>query len=112
MADEKATATSGATSVAEAVKRVADAAVAAVQKVEPVTEQPFLFVGAANGRFTIRGSGFSAGGVVRINGQQAETLEWGNTLIVGRVPGAVRAGKVTVEVAVDRQTVQKGTFTL
>jgi membrane protein involved in colicin uptake len=106
----KTAATEGATSVAEAVKRVADAAVAEVQKSAIVPAQDFLFAGSVGGRFTVRGKGFSTNGTVKVNGHQAVTTEWGDAFIDGRVPDAVKAGTVTVEVAVDRDTVKKGVF--
>lgn len=114
-ANERATAdrnaeSAGATSVAEAVKRVADAAVAEVQKVQPLATQDFVFEGTERGRFTIRGKGFSTNGTVRINGVQAKAPEWGDQFIAGSVPDGVRGGTVTVEVAVDEQTKQRGTF--
>ncbi len=111
---EKAGATSGAESVAEAVKRVADAAVAEVKKTGPKQPaQSFTFSGAAErGRFEIRGKGFSTNGTVKINGAQVQTTEWGDSLIVGKVPEGVKAGAVTVEVAVDSDTKQVGSFTL
>ena len=107
---EKKAAVDAATSVADAVKRVADAAVSAVQKTEAAPAQDFTVAGNDRGGFTIRGKGFSSSGVVKINGHQATTIEWGDALIVGRMPDGVKAGTVTVEVAVDQNTVQRGTF--
>lgn len=112
-AAEKAGAVGAATSVADAVKRVADAAVAEVKKTDAPSHGPsFTFVGNEQGRFTIQGKGFGANGTVRINGQQARTVEWGDWRIIGRVPDNVKGGQVTVEVVVDEQTKQTGAFTL
>lgn len=110
-ASDKAAADEAAKSVAEAVKRVADAAVAAVQKTEPKKAQDFVFSGARNGRFTIRGKGFSVNGTVRINGIQADTNAWGDDRIEGHVPSDVKAGAVTVEV-LGGHPAQRGSFTI
>lgn len=109
--DDKTTAAhEGAASVAEAVKRVADAAVKEIQNVKPEKAQDFSFTGSLNGRFTIRGKGFSTNGNVKFNGLQAQTNEWGDNFIAGKVPDGVKAGQVRVDVYGGH--VQSGTFTL
>lgn len=109
-AAQRAGAQEGAQSVAEAVKRVADAAVAEVQKSKTVPGQDFLFTGTAGGRFAVRGKGFGPSGTLKIGGHQALTDEWGNERIAGKVPEQVKAGDVVVEVLVDSSTTQRGTF--
>lgn len=109
----RAGANEAAQSVADAVKRVADAAVAEVQKTTPVAQQDFSFdsrPGVPTGRFTIRGKGFSSGGTVLIGGAQALTTEWGNEYIAGRMPEGVKTGPISVEVVVDSATRQTGAF--
>ena len=109
----KKASTEGAASVAEAVKRVADAAVAEVQKAQVVSEhQDFSFTGTVGGRFTIRGKGFSTNGAVSFGGVGAATTGWGDDFITGRVPDGIKPGLITIEVIVDPQTKQKGTFRL
>lgn len=102
----------GAQSVANAVKRMADAAVEAATKVKSKPAQAFQFFGGKQDRFEIQGDGFSTNGTVKVNGQQAKTTEWGNERIVGQMPEGVKAGQVVVEVAVDADNVQRGTFTV
>ena len=106
----QAAAIEAAQSVADAVKRVADAAVAEVQKTAPVAQQDFSFTGSPGGKFTIRGTGFSGGGTLTINGVQALTNEWGNEYIAGKMPEGVKAGQVAVEVIIDSTTRQRGSF--
>lgn len=110
-AGEKAAAEGAATSVAEAVKRVADAAVAAVQKVEPAAKTDFRFTGRQGGAFTITGDGFGAGGTVKVNGVQAKVTAWGDEHIEGTLANAV-SGNANVEVIIDDKTIQRGTFAL
>jgi hypothetical protein len=99
----------GAASVADAVKRVADAAVAEVQKTK-VAELPgdFHFTGTPGGRFRADGQGFGSSGVIRVAGQQVQTTGWGSTHIEGTLPADVKSGEVTVHV--DENTVQRGHF--
>ena len=112
MAKERTeSAVSGATSVAEAVKRVADAAVDAVKEAKPSLVQDFIFTGNERGAFSIQGKGFSTNGTVKINGHQATTTAWGNEFIAGKVPDGVTSGDATVEVLAGGK-VLKGTFRL
>lgn len=99
----------GAQSVAEAVKRVADAAVAAAQRVQPTdTDLDFDFSGTPGGTFTIDGYNLSSGGVVRISGVQAHTREWSTSRIVGDMPANVYPG--IVEVVIDENTIRRGRY--
>ena len=67
-AADKTASTDAARTVAEAVKRVADAAVAEIQKIDVGEPQDFVFSGGQSGTFEIRGDGFSSSGTVRIGG--------------------------------------------
>lgn len=100
-------AATGAQSVAEAVKRVADAAVAEVQRTAPVRAGDFLIAGSAGSRFEIRGAGFSTGGTVTVNGRLVHTTGWGATRIEGVLPDGVKPGDEVV-VIVDADTQQRG----
>lgn len=108
-AQKKAAAVEGAQSVAQAVQRVADAAVAEVQKVKPQDHGDFTFSGTPGARFQIIGNGFGPSGTVRVNGVQVETLFWNTQRITGNLPAdAKSSGSVEVHVAVDK--VLRGTF--
>ena len=99
---------SGAQSVAEAVKRVADGAVAAAQRAGqsgPVVGN-FVVSGSPGGRFTIRGDGFTGSGTVSLNGVQLVTDEWGGQLIRGKLPADAKSGEVVVRI--DEKTEQRG----
>lgn len=103
----------GARSVAEAVRRVADAAVAAVQNVQPAhTDREFQASGSAGGTFELNGPQgiFSSGGTVTLNGQQVHTTEWSTTRIVGRLPQGVKSGDIVVHI--DDKTSRRGYLTL
>ncbi len=106
--DAKRSSVEAAQSVADAVKRVADAAVAEVQKA-PVAREPvdFAATGKPGGTFTIRGDGFSSGGVVTFNGVAAETTAWGGQYIAGRMPAGAKDGD-EVRVIIDAKTSQRG----
>lgn len=100
-------AATGAQSVAEAVKRVADAAVAEVQRTAPELAGDFVIVGTAGSKFQIRGAGFSTGGTVTVNGKMAHTTGWGATRIEGTLPDGAKRGDVVV-VTIDKDTQQRG----
>lgn len=93
-----AAATEAATSVAEAVKRVADAAVAEVNKVKPVESGDFVFSGSPGGRFRIDGSGFGTNGTLTVGGVQVHATGWGSTHIEGTLPADVKSGEVVVHI--------------
>lgn len=106
-----ATASEGAASVAEAVKRVADAAVAEVNKVK--TDEPvgdFTFTGTLGGRFTASAptARFSTGGTVKLNGAQLHTFGWSALQIEGSLPADAKPGEVVVEI--DDETKFTGYF--
>lgn len=106
---EKAGAQQGAESVADAVKRVADAAVAAVGKgVLGGPAKELFFHGTPGGAFEIRGEGFGPSGVVKVNGVQCHTKMWSTRWIKGDLPAEVGYGNV--EVHVDDKTVRRGEF--
>lgn len=106
---QHAGANEAAQSVAEAVKKVADAAVAAVQKSKVVGRQSdFTFSGTPGGRFRIDGAGFSTGGTLTVGGRPVATTGWGSTHIEGTLPADVPAGEVVVQV--DEKTRQTGHF--
>lgn len=100
---------SGATSVAEAVRRVTDAAVAEIQKTTPTNQdRDFTFTGTAGGRFEIRGHGFTASGTVKVGDVQLLTTEWSDSFIAGVMPAGVQSGEVTVNI--DENTSQRSYF--
>lgn len=94
----------GEVAVADAVKCVADAAVAEVTKTAPEVAGDFIITGSP--RFEIRGAGFSTGGTVSVNGKQAHTTGWGSMKIEGVLPEGAKPGDV-VEVIVDKDTRQR-----
>jgi hypothetical protein len=98
----------GAQLVADAVKRVADAAVAEIQKAPKAPGGDFVVSGSAGGKFTIRGTGLGTNGVVKLNGVQLATQEWGSTFIQGTLPADARAGELVVHV--DDKTTKRGRF--
>ncbi len=105
---ERAAAVTGAQAVADAVQRVADAAVAEVQKTPSVEPQEVIVLGAGN-KFELQGEGFSHNGTVTVNGMQAETTGWGSTRIYGKFPaGAPSEGEIVVHI--DDKTSKRGTF--
>jgi len=111
---QKAGAVEGATSVAEAVRRVADAAVAAVQKA-PVTgaSSDFHVTGTPGGSIQLDASStgaFGASGTVKLNGAQIHTREWSSQRIVGDLPAGSTSGMV--EVALDADTIRRGYLTV
>lgn len=93
-------ATEAATAVADAVKRVADAAVAEVSKVKTVAGGDFVVSGHAGGRIIIDGpaASFGTNGTVKLNGVQIRTREWGAQHIVGELPADAVSGEVVVHV--------------
>lgn len=97
------TAATGAAAVAEAVKRVADAAVAEVQKVAPEGAYDFRIVSSPGGKFRIDGAGFSTGGSVLFGKTAAHTTGWGSTKIEGDVPPDAKTGDVTIWVDPETQ---------
>lgn len=107
----RAASTEAATSVADAVRRVADAAVAEVQRTAPASNQDldFTFSGSPNGGFVITGPGnFSSSGSVQINGVHADTIAWSTSRIEGRMPAGVTSGEVLV--IIDADTVRRGYY--
>lgn len=100
------TSATGAQAVADAVKRVADAAVAEVNKVAPEQDYDFKIVGAPGSTFRIDGAGFSTGGTVLFGGVAAKTTGWGATRIDGTIPAGAKTGEVVVWV--DEQTQFRG----
>ena len=96
----------GAQTVAEAVKRVADAAVAAVQQIPAEHVYDFKIVGTPGNKFRIDGHGFSTGGSVLFGGVAAKTTGWGSTKIEGAIPPGAKTGEVVVWV--DEKTQFRG----
>lgn len=111
MATADNNAVTGAQSVADAVRRVADAAVAEVSRVQNQPAGPtsaFTFTGTPGGGFTIRGQGFGASGTVKVGGVQVRTTGWSTTEIHGTLPANVGSGEVVVQV--DEKTALRGQF--
>lgn len=109
------TASAGAQSVAEAVKRVADAAVAEVNKVKEPFKGDFA-VTVGGGRFYLvfprdvretGTTGFGPSGTVTIGGVQAKTNGWSTTRIDGWIPGDQKP-EAEVIVHVDEKTQLRG----
>lgn len=104
------TSVEGARSVADAVRRVADAAVAELQK-RPIAgpEGNFVFSASAS-RFRIRGNGLGTNGTVKIGNQQLNVRAWGTTEIEGDMPANVpQSGEVVVHI--DDKTTQRAHYT-
>ncbi|HVJ72036.1 MAG TPA: IPT/TIG domain-containing protein [Sphingomicrobium sp.] len=111
-AAEKRAAVEGASSVADAVKKVADAAVEAASKAKTAGPPPEITVTAnAKGKFVIRGSGLGKSGTVKFGPHQANTVEWGPEYIAGQTPGGL-SGETEVVVHVDDRTSKKATIVL
>lgn len=105
---ERSAALTGAQAVADAVSRVANAAVAEVSKSEVVGEglDFVITAGKAGGTFHIRGDGFTGGGSVLIDGKAQQTFEWGDEYIRGKLDDNVKSGEVIVWI--DKSTQQRG----
>jgi hypothetical protein len=100
-------AVAGAQAVADAVKKVADDAVAGAKAARASgPEGDFVVTGVPGGRFTIRGKGFTASGSVLMGGNALKTLEWGNEYIRGELPANAKSGEVVVQI--DEKTQQRG----
>lgn len=100
----------GAQAVADVVKRVADAAVAEIQRVGPTKSYGDfgLVTGRPGGQFRILGSGFGPGGSVHIGKSQAHILSWSTQEITGVLPADAKDGEVVVHV--DDTVKRRGQF--
>ena len=101
----------GATSVAEAVKRVADAAVAEIQKVNSGEKPELSAVGSAGGKVTVERliteASFGTSGTLKIGGHQIHTRDWSTQRIVGDLPANVASGAEVI-VQVDDKVSRRG----
>lgn len=112
--NEAAAASVGARSVADAVKRLADAAVAEVEKesAKGGPKQELAASGTVGGRFRIRDlvggtvGSFGPSGTVTLNGKQLDTDGWSTMEITGKLPADAKSGEVVV--IVDAQTQRRG----
>jgi len=100
-------AANGARAVADAVNRVADAAVSEIRKGRSGPVYDFITTGHGTS-FRLRGDGFTAGGSVLIGGRPATILAWGDENIEGTVPDGVSEGEV--EVIIDDKTKKRGFY--
>ncbi len=103
----------GARTVAEAVSKLADAAVEEVQKVKAVEKGEFVASGVPGGKFKIvstSGKIFSSSGTVLLNGKQLFTKHWNVEEIIGNLPEDAKAGEIVVWI--DPETQRKGTLSL
>lgn len=98
------TAVAVAQSVADAVKKVADAAVAEISKTKTAPQGDFQVTGVVGGKFHIYGNGFRASGSVLLNGVSIPTVGWSNEHIEGRLPADAKSGPITVWI--DKETQQ------
>lgn len=107
---EKAAAVTGAQAVAEAVNKVANAAVDAAKATSVVgADLDFVITGHPGGKFEARaksGPIFSTSGSIFVNGKKQHTDEWGADYIRGRLDADVKSGEVTVPI--DEKTVRRG----
>lgn len=107
---ERAAAATGAQAVADAVTKVAQAAVDAARSATGSdVGLDFVTRGQPGGTFhlyTKSGPIFSDSGTVFVNGKPQKTLEWGATYIRGVLDAGVKSGEVTVPI--DAQTVRRG----
>ncbi|MFI5222656.1 MAG: hypothetical protein ACHQX3_00175 [Nitrospirales bacterium] len=109
---ERAAAATGAAAVAEAVKKVAEAAVAEVQKTpSAAVEGDLKATGTPGGSLEIvanPGVKFGSSGTATVAGHQVATTEWSVDRIVGKMPSGVIEGEVVVHV--DDKTKYTGTL--
>ena len=110
---ERAAAAQGAESVAQAVKKFADAAVQAVQ-VSPLAmvEGDFRASGSPGGSLEIvahHGNKLGSSGTVTVAGKQAQTTEWSVDRIFGKTPAEAKSEDEVV-VHVDDKTKFTGTL--
>lgn len=104
---KKTASVEGARSIAEAVRRVTDEAVAAIQKTE-VKDQDLDFdsSGSPGGNFELIGVNLGSSGTVTLNGVQLHTTEWSTLRIRGVLPAGATAGEVIVHI--DDKTSRRG----
>lgn len=97
---EKAAAALGARAVADAVTKVAHAAVegASAAAARGSVAYDFGVTGQPGSTFEIHGKGFSTGGSVFLNGRRLHTDEWGDTYIRGRLDTDAMSGEVVIPV--------------
>src|SRR5688572_1846855 len=99
---ERTAAVAGASAVADAIKRAADAAVEGARSqsgVAPLGD--FRVTGSPGGRFELRANSgpiFSSGGSVFVNGRRQHVDEWGADYIRGRLDADVTSGEVVVPI--------------
>jgi len=108
-ASETRAAAVGAQAVAEAVKKVAEAAVAEISKAKSgPAGLDFDAFGTPGGLFTIDGApgSFGASGTVLMGKTQLHTREWSSSRIVGDLPAGTKSGEVVVHL--DSETSKKG----
>jgi len=89
-----------AQSVAQAVQKVADAAVAEIRKTPaPGKAYDFVVVGTPGGRFEARSANrFSSSGTILLGGHALQTNEWGASFIAGTLPPDAKAGDAIVDI--------------
>ena len=102
---EKTAAVVGAQAVADAVTKVANAAVESAKASAGKTNPDVIVTGTPGGKFEIRGDGFSSGGSVLIGGVAQETYEWGAQYIRGKLNANVKSGEVVVQIDKDTKRV-------
>ena len=102
---EKTAAVTGAQAVADAVNKVAAAAVDAAKTAAGKTIPDVIVTGTPGGKFEIRGDGFSSGGSVLIGGVAQQTYEWGAQYIRGKLDANVVSGDVVVQIDKDTKRV-------
>lgn len=113
--NENAAAVEGARSVADAVTKLANAAVIEVQKGNRTPAPEIVATGTPGGRFKIRSvragtTAFGASGSVLLNGKAVETTGWSSMQIEGKLPSDAKSGEIVVWV--DPETQHKGYLTL
>ena len=106
---KQASSVEGAQSVADAVRKVADAAVAEIQKRPTAGPQyDFDFIGTPGGTFRIYGTNLGASGTAKLAGRQLNTTWWGTQYVEGALPSDAQSGEVTVDLGDD--IVRRGYF--
>ena len=108
--ETKTAAVIGAQAVADAVAKVATAAVAEVQKTKFAPEDNRIVItGTPGGRFELRGDGFGSSGSLLIGGKQARTTAWGTMRIEGWLPEGITDGDELV-IWISKETQLHGVY--
>lgn len=107
---ENAAQLEGARSVVDAIKSVADDALAQAARVKSGPKPELTAAGTVGGKITVIGEGFGPSGTLFLNGAVVKTNGWSTRRIEGTLPADARSGEVVVWV--DPDTQRRGYLTL